>query len=55
MVRVIANVRAHSSGRAMSGMIKIAFSDQQGQIETLWARDLGDGRYRLDSSPWYQY
>jgi hypothetical protein len=36
-------------------MVKIAFSDAEGNVETLWAADLGDGRYRLDSSPWYHY
>jgi len=24
-------------------------------VETLWAFDLGDGRYRLDNLPWYAY
>ena len=36
-------------------MTKIAFTDDQGDIETLWAFDLGGGRYKLDSTPWYQY
>jgi Domain of unknown function (DUF4265) len=36
-------------------MVKIAFSDDEGNVETLWAHDLGGGRYRLDSSSWYQY
>jgi len=35
--------------------VKIAFSDGEGNVETLWGFDLGGGRYRLDSSPWYQY
>jgi len=36
-------------------LTKIAFTDEQGDIETLWAFDLGGGRYKLDSTPWYQY
>ena len=36
-------------------LIKIAFTDDHGDVETLWAFDLGDGRYKLDSTPWYQY
>jgi hypothetical protein len=38
-----------------ASMVKIAFRDAEGDVETLWAVDLGDGRYRLDSSPWFQY
>ena len=26
-----------------------------GDVETLWAFDLGEGHYKLDSTPWYQY
>ena len=36
-------------------MTKVAFTDEHGDVETLWAFDLGDGRYKLDSTPWYQY
>lgn len=42
----------------MSGdpaFVKIAFQDADDDVETLWAVDLGDGSYRLDSSPWFQY
>jgi hypothetical protein len=35
--------------------VKIAFQDADNDVETLWAIDLGDGRYELDNSPWYQY
>lgn len=38
-----------------STFVKIAFRDANGKIETLWAIDLGDGEYQLDSSPWFQY
>ena len=36
-------------------LVKIAFQDQSGDVETLWAFDLGDGTFKLDSTPWYQY
>ena len=36
-------------------LVKVAFRDDSGDIETLWAFDLGDGTFRLDSTPWYQY
>ena len=38
-----------------SELTKIAFTDTEGGVETLWAFDLGGGRYKLDSTPWYQY
>ena len=38
-----------------SELTKIAFTDAEGGVETLWAFDLGGGRYKLDSTPWYQY
>ena len=44
-----------SAPDAKDKMAKIAFSDEDGNVETLWAVDLGENRYRLDSSPWYQY
>ena len=36
-------------------LVKIAFVDDDRDVETLWAFDLGNGRYKLDSTPWYQY
>lgn len=36
-------------------LTKVAFTDDHGDVETLWAFDLGNGRYKLDSTPWYQY
>ena len=36
-------------------MVKIAFRDDEGDVETLWAFDLGEGRYKLDNTPWFQY
>jgi hypothetical protein len=35
--------------------VKVALKGPEGQVETLWADDLGDGRYRLDNTPWYAY
>ena len=36
-------------------LVKVAFRDQAGEVETLWAFDLGDGTFKLDSTPWHQY
>ena len=36
-------------------LVKIAFRDAAGDVETLWAFDLGDRTFKLDSTPWYQY
>jgi hypothetical protein len=36
-------------------LTKIAFTDVDGDVETLWAFDLGKGRYKLDNTPWHQY
>ena len=36
-------------------LTKVAFTDGQGHVETLWAFELGDGGYKLDNTPWYQY
>jgi hypothetical protein len=38
-----------------SGLVKVAFRDDESNVETLWAFDLGGNRYRLDNTPWYQY
>jgi hypothetical protein len=34
---------------------KVAFTADDGQVETLWAFHVGPDRYKLDNSPWYQY
>jgi hypothetical protein len=36
-------------------LVKVAFVDEQGGVESLWAFDLGHGRYKLDNTPWFQY
>ena len=36
-------------------LTKVAFTSDDGLVETMWAFDLGQGRYKLDSTPWYQY
>lgn len=38
-----------------SRLVKVAFRDSEGDVETLWAYDLGGNRYRLDNTPWFQY
>src|SRR5439155_27088962 len=50
------NVNIRSPKRSdQAELVKIAFTDDDGQVETLGAFDLGGGRYRLDSTPWFQY
>jgi hypothetical protein len=34
-------------------LVKVALKSPDGEVETLWAADLGGGRYRLDNTPWY--
>jgi hypothetical protein len=34
---------------------KVALRGPDGEVETLWAFDLGDAHYRLDNTPWYAY
>jgi hypothetical protein len=34
---------------------KIALRGPDGEVETLWAFDLGGDHYRLDNTPWYAY
>lgn len=36
-------------------LVKVAFRDAQGDVESLWAFDLGNNKYRLDNTPWFQY
>ena len=36
-------------------LTKVAFRDDDGKVETLWAYDLGENLYQLDNTPWYQY
>jgi hypothetical protein len=36
-------------------LVKVALRGSAGEVETLWAFDLGGGRYRLDNLPWYAY
>lgn len=36
-------------------LVKVAFRDSAGDVETLWAFDLGGNKYRLDNTPWYHY
>jgi len=36
-------------------LAKIAFCGEQGDVETLWAFDLGNHLYALDNTSWFQY
>jgi Domain of unknown function (DUF4265) len=36
-------------------LTKVVFRDDDGNVETLWAFDLGGNFYQLDNTPWYQY
>jgi hypothetical protein len=36
-------------------LVKVELRSEDGQVETLWAFDLGDHRYKLDNTPWYAY
>jgi hypothetical protein len=36
-------------------LFRVAEDDGAANVETLWAYDLGDDRYRLDNSPFYAY
>lgn len=35
--------------------VKIGFPVYDDLVETMWANDLGDGRYRVDNIPWFAY
>jgi hypothetical protein len=34
---------------------KIALRGDDGEIETVWAYELGNGQYKIDNTPWYAY
>jgi hypothetical protein len=36
-------------------MVKVSLSDDDGNVETLWASPLGRHRYRLENSPFFAY
>lgn len=36
-------------------LMKVELRGEDDEVETLWAFDLGDGRYKLDNTPWYVY
>src|SRR5437763_5731009 len=36
-------------------LVKVELRGGDGEVETLWAFDLGQDRYRLDNTPWYAY
>jgi hypothetical protein len=36
-------------------LVKVELRGDDGEVETLWAFDLGQDRYKLDNTPWYAY
>jgi hypothetical protein len=36
-------------------LVKVELHGEDDEVETLWAFDLGNGRYKLDNTPWYAY
>ena len=36
-------------------LVKVELRGTNGEVETLWAFDLGNQRYKLDNTPWYAY
>jgi hypothetical protein len=43
------------SGPSAKVLFRVAEDDGSANVESLWAYDLGDDRYRLDNSPFYAY
>jgi hypothetical protein len=37
------------------GLVKVQLQGPDGEVETLWARPLGDHLFELDNTPWYAY
>ena|SRR5438876_5416359 len=38
-----------------SELVKVQLSGPDGDVETLWAKPVGDDLYELDNTPWYAY
>jgi len=36
-------------------LVKVQLTGPDGDVETLWAKPLGNGLYELDNTPWYAY
>jgi hypothetical protein len=43
------------AGPTAKVLFRITESDGSASVETLWAYDLGENRYKLDNSPFYAY
>jgi hypothetical protein len=41
--------------RRPHGLVKILVRGPDGEVETPWARALGEDLYELDNTPWYAY
>lgn len=37
------------------GLVKVQLQGPDGEVETVWARPLGDHLFELDNTPWYAY
>jgi hypothetical protein len=46
---------SQSVGPTAKVLFRVADDDGSASVETLWAFDLGDDRYRLDNSPFFAY
>ncbi len=44
-----------AAGPTAKVLFRVAESDGSASVETLWAYDLGENRYKLDNSPFYAY
>lgn len=42
------------SSRAEGDLVKVGFLDEDGDVETLWARCIGPNAYRIDNVPFFQ-
>jgi hypothetical protein len=36
-------------------LVKVLITGPDGEVETPWARDLGDDQFELDNTPWFTY
>ena len=36
-------------------LVKVQLTGPEGEVETPWARSLGDDQYELDNTPWFTY
>lgn len=46
--------QAGSGKNGESDLVKVGFVDEDGDVETLWARSVGPNAYRIDNVPFFQ-